>query len=370
MTDARKRLIKTRIGLTFDQPFFGRLLLSLRLKEDTTHDTGYTDGEVLGYNPEFIDGLSTAELKFFCCHEAMHIALLHHLRRQGRDGKNWNKACDYAINPLLAAIPGMSIPEGGLMNHSLTDKSAEQIYQMLPADDPSSGKPNPGGEFKDAPTETQSEARIKEQEAKALVGQAAQIAKAHGNMPGALGGIIDNLLNPKVPWKEVLREYVSQRCYEDYSWQRPNRRYLQQGIIMPTLYSEQLGEVCVAIDTSGSMSPAELEAAASEISGLIEDFPGVSVKVLYCDTQVYEEATETFTQEDFPVVLHHKGGGGTRFQPVFNHIDETDEPIVLLYMTDMYGDFPDTAPDYPVIWANTSPLESIAPWGTTIKMEV
>ena len=372
---AYRTMVKTRIGLTFDQPFFGRVILQLQLVEDETCDTGYTDGKVLGFNPSFVDSLDHKYVKFFCAHEVMHVALLHHLRRGGRDAKRWNVAADHAANLLLESTGDFFIPREALCDHRFTDMSVEAIYKQLSAEG-NEEEPGAGGEVRDMPGEegesaTAQEKQVAEQMTKALVSQAAQCAKSCGNLNGGLGRMIDDLLTPAVPWKEVLREFVSEKCRNDYSWSRPNRRYMQQGLIFPSLYSTELGEVCVAIDTSCSMSEGELARAAAEITGILEDFPAATVRVIYCDTQVYEDDIQVFDQEDFPVTLDAKGGGGTRFQPVFDYIDKLGEdPVVLLYMTDMCGRFPDREPDYPVIWGNTTDRDIKAPWGTVVRVEV
>ena len=76
-----EKISKARTQLVLDHPFFGSLALRLKLVEDQTFATAYTDGKVMGYNPAFIDTLSLAETKWLIAHEVMHLACMHHVRR-------------------------------------------------------------------------------------------------------------------------------------------------------------------------------------------------------------------------------------------------------------------------------------------------
>ena len=94
----------------------------------------------------------------------------------------------------------------------------------------------------------------------------------------------------------------------------------------------------------------------------------VRTTVIYCDTRV--NAVETFERGD-PVTLTPKGGGGTDFRPVFDHVETMDEaPACVVYLTDLCGGFPAVAPDYPVLWVNTARWSSgSVPFGEVIKVE-
>ena len=128
----KDKISKARAGLILDQPFFGSLSLKLILKEDRTCETAWTDGVSLGYNPAFIDELHLDQVKGLLAHEVMHCACAHNTRRGNRDGKRWNIAADYAINPLLNEA-GFALPPGVLFDFSYKGKSADEIYTLLPA---------------------------------------------------------------------------------------------------------------------------------------------------------------------------------------------------------------------------------------------
>src|SRR5579863_850637 len=124
------RVQKARTTLLLDHPFFGTLLFRLGGKASRSVTTMATDGVSLFYNPEFVDTLNAAELAGVLAHEVMHPALQHHTRRGDRDGKRWNMACDYAINPLLLDA-GLTLPNDVLIDHSFRGMSAERIYNLI-----------------------------------------------------------------------------------------------------------------------------------------------------------------------------------------------------------------------------------------------
>src|SRR5664279_2071569 len=129
-TPAVFRIQKARTTLLLDHPFFGSLLFRLKGRESRSISTMATDGVSLYYNPEFVDTLNSATLAGVLAHEVMHPALQHHVRRSKRDPRQWNEACDYAINPLLLDA-GLSLPEGVLVDHRFRGMSAERIYNLI-----------------------------------------------------------------------------------------------------------------------------------------------------------------------------------------------------------------------------------------------
>jgi len=70
--EARFKLVQARTELLFNQCFFGQLAMRLRLVEDETCQTMYTDGERIGYNPFFVLRLDSAAAQWAMCHEVLH----------------------------------------------------------------------------------------------------------------------------------------------------------------------------------------------------------------------------------------------------------------------------------------------------------
>ena len=153
----------------------------------------------------------------------------------------------------------------------------------------------------------------------------------------------------------------------DYDWSRGNRRYLSHGIYLPTLRSDELPEIVVAVDTSGSIDQETLDQFASEVNDILTTYH-TRIHVLYIDAQV--QAHEEVTSEDAPIQFTPKGGGGTAFRPAFEWVEENDvTPACLVYLTDMAGRFPKDEPDYPVLWVSTDKDVSKSPFGEVVTID-
>ena len=188
-----------------------------------------------------------------------------------------------------------------------------------------------------------------------------------GKLSGGLGRLVSQALEPKADWKEILREFISRFAKNDYSWAVPNRRFIAQGLYLPGLRSEELGDMVVAVDTSGSIGPVVLNAFAAELQGMLEAYD-VSITIVYHDAVICH--TQTWKSSDGPLVLEPKGGGGTSHIPVFQWVEETGmDPSCLVALTDMYSQFPDKGPAYPVLWASIS--HGIpAPFGQLVEIQL
>ena len=129
--------------------------------------------------------------------------------------------------------------------------------------------------------------------------QAEQIAQSRGEMPSGLQRTVTAIQHPPVDWREVLRTFVSASARNDYSWSRPNRRFLWQGLYLPGLHSEELGEIVIAIDTSGSVGTRELGQFTTETNAILGAFD-CNVTVLYHDTEI--QHVQTWRSSDGPIV--------------------------------------------------------------------
>jgi predicted metal-dependent peptidase len=146
-----------------------------------------------------------------------------------------------------------------------------------------------------------------------------------------------------------------------------NKRFVSSDIYLPSLWSPSIGGLVIGIDTSGSMGQEELNQAASEITAIVEDFRPEWVLVLYCNYELV--GVQRFEQGE-DIQLTAKGGGGTRFKPVFDYIEEEiNEPIAaLVYFTDLYGDTSELdQPEYPVIWGATCNSRVQVPFGDVVQ---
>ena len=396
-TTIERRLQKARTTLLLDHPFFGSLLFRLKGRESRSIKTMATDGISLFYNPDFVDTLNAATLCGVLAHEVLHPGLQHHVRRSGRDPKRWNEACDYAINPILLDA-GLHLPEGVLVDDRFREMSAEQIYNQLQTeaeqepggpddtkeargDGATSPSPTPGesvelsapvteggiGQVLDAPVAGEETPTAEEQarEWSIAVSQAVTLAKQAGKVPAGMERSLDGAAEAAVDWRELLRRAWSETTPADYSWMRPNRRHIWVGLYLPGVVREGVGEVAVAVDCSGSVNSRQLRLFEAEVRSILEGQRPQRVYVLYFDAVVHK--VETF-EAGQRVSLNPVGGGGTEFGPCFEWLEEHGvQPQTLIFLTDLYGSFPESEPAYPVLWASTGGRR--APFGQVVPMQ-
>jgi predicted metal-dependent peptidase len=372
MNTIQEELVKGRSLLLLDHCFWGVLALRLKLIEEMCCETACTNGEWIRYNPEYIETLAQEECIGLLAHEVMHPAMGDIWRGEGRDHQLWNAACDY-VNNLILIEAGLTLPEGALVNYAYAGKCKEEVYQLLmqqPKSKKKTGKysdPGKCGSFVAPSPKNKKEARQAKQAQvewrNAVIG-AAHVAR--GDIPGSLRRLIDEMLEPQMPWYALLRDFVQRTARNDYNWNRPNRRYLQRGIVLPSLISDELPKVVLILDTSQS-TQQYWKQFASEASGILSGFQ-TTVQVLYADASVQGE--DFFESDDLPLTVRHfrgmGGGGGTDFRPAFEHLEKTgSSPTCAVYLTDLEGTFPSDPPDYPVLWVSTT--EHVAPWGETVR---
>lgn len=379
-----QKMVKARASLVMSQPFFGSLALRLKLKEDPSCKTAWTDGVTLGFNPKYINDLPFEETKGVVAHEVLHPAFLHHLRKGARQHGRWNQACDYAINPILEEAH-FALPKGVLSNPAYKGLAAEAIYTLLPeGNDGSDGDdPDPGGcgevrtpsakgaDGSEDPSRQPSESELKQQESewKIAVAQAAHVAKQAGKLPASMERLIEEILKPVLPWKNILRRFMTEKSIEDFTWSQPNRRFAATGLYLPARISEDaLGTMAVFVDTSGSIGEELLNDFGAEISSVHKETRPRELIVVYCDADVNH--VDVFGPDD-EVRLEAHGGGGTDFKPPFNWLAERNiVPKCAVYLTDGYGDFPNEEDvSYPVMWALCGGSQVEPPFGETLHLE-
>jgi predicted metal-dependent peptidase len=366
--EALRKVKQAKTNLLLDEPFFGTLCYRLHEVPDEAARTFATNGIELRFAPSFVETLSIHEVMGVIAHEILHVTNGHCWREQGRDHKRFNVAADYAINPMLKDA-GFILPQGALIDSQFNGMAAEQIYDLLPAgkDDDKQGKPDPNGEpgcgmgeFEQAPSEQTDQLDV---EWKIATLQAAQAAQAAGKLPGSLKGLIESLKETRIDWRSATIRFAQEFCKSDYSWAMPNRRYLP-GLYLPALRDQQMGEIVVGIDTSGSTRHV-LPAFGANLQVILDIVRPRLMRVIYADYAV--QYVETYEPGDI-IKLRSDGGGGTSFVPLFEHIEaEHIEPACLIYLTDLEGDFPEQGPSYPVLWASTE--KHVAPFGETLYID-
>jgi predicted metal-dependent peptidase len=254
---------------------------------------------------------------------------------------------------------GDGLVDDGLAGDDPADAGSEQ-----------SGDPGGSGEVRDGERQTEGgasdEAGTDEMWELALA-QAAQNAREIGDLPGNLERLIGEVLDPQLDWRELLSRYINDRARDDYSWSPPNKRFLHLDVILPSLSHRKLPEVVLAIDTSGSVTGPEMNRFAAEVSGILEAFD-TTVHVVYCDSEV--KGTAEFGRWDLPLDLVPEGGGGTDFRPAFGWVESRGlDPACLVYLTDLESlGFPESEPEYPVLWAQVGQGGKTPPFGDVIAI--
>jgi len=395
LTPAMQSMVKARTQLTLDEPFFGQIALKLQLIETSKEKTAAVNGTHLWFNPEFVLDMSSSMRKGLLAHEIMHLVLLHHVRRGNRNHDKWNVAGDYSINQILTDCK-FTLPKNPLLNPAYKDMTTDHIYNLLQDGNGDGGDGNKGeggggwGEVRDAenPDGSKADPHQAEQEWKVIMAQAATAAKMRGHMPAHLAELVEDITEPKVDWKMKLRDFVTKVAYDKHNWLRPDRRYLnpveldddgiptsanEGGIYLPSRYNHRIGRIAVVIDTSGSIGQLELQTFIGEINAIFEDTDPETIEIIQCDAAIHE--TKCYDQNTLPIVISKfqvKGRGGTSFRPPFDYYKNgnMEEPIeCLIYLTDMYGDFPNYVPEYPVLWISTTEI-SEAPFGEVVQIIV
>jgi predicted metal-dependent peptidase len=194
--------------------------------------------------------------------------------------------------------------------------------------------------------------------------QAMCSAKACGRLPGGVERPLQDAKQSILDWRAILRSFIAATTSEDYRWTPPNRRFVASGIYLPSVERSGVGELVIAVDTSGSIGAEELEQFAGEITAISDDVQPELIHVVYCDAAV--QGVEEFGPSE-PIKLSPKGGGGTDFKPPFRWVEEQGlQPKCLIYLTDLCcRSFPDP-PEYPVLWVTDS--GKTAPFGDTLRV--
>lgn len=361
--DHIKALDKAKIALMSkaDSAFFTTVCFSLKHIWDETIPTACTNGTEIRYNPKFFLSMNEHERVFVLVHEAMHVALLHITRLQGRNHQKWNMAADYVIN-LMLVDRGFTLPKGGLLEKSYAGLSTEQVYDLIPdhqAEDYPMDIEEAFGEL------TNVEENIKEILVRASVASKMAGDKA-GSIPGDIQIYLDKLLKPKLPWKIILRRFIQAFAKDDYTFTRPNRRFFPKHIL-PGLKSEKLIDLAIAVDTSGSVSDEEFKRFVTETSGILKMMQPDEMTLIQFDTKL--KSIDTIKNLRDLTQVTFTGRGGTKIGPVLDWAKE-NKPQLLLVFSDGEFHWPGDTLKSPTLWMIHNNKGFQAPFGQVIHYEV
>lgn len=377
----RTKLIKARLRLLRRHPFFGQLAIRLNLiNADDWCLTAATNGKDLFYNTKFIESLTDDETIFLVTHELYHCIYQHFIRRNNRNHTYWNMAADYVINLYLVENKIGKFIKSGLLDNKFKDMVTEEVYEILVktkaphqstldvhldlSADVSIESDANGNRIKGL---SAAEHAALADELKQVMLQTAQSTGA-GNLPGDIKRVIDSLTESKMNWRDYIKESIESTIKSDFSWLRLNRKGWHHNSILPGMIPDNQINICIGIDTSGSISNTILRDMLSEVNGIMEQYKSYSIKIWQFDTKCYGYAE--FTNDDGMSILDYqiKGGGGTDFMANWNFMTERDiVPDQFLMFTDgePFGKWGD--PNYcDTLFIIHSNPKKIAPFGATV----
>lgn len=380
--ELKKRVSSAKINLVRSLPFMGFLVLSTEYHYTNEIPTmaATTHG---GRNRVFIGTKWTSELKikeiaFVIAHEIMHI-FFQHLGRQTQHGYNpqvWNIATDFCINTSLVESADdirsldkkvlFQMPKIGLIDKKYSGMSADAIYHELmkdaknnpdkivaqfgtPMDGEGQGGSDGEGSSGMRPFDELQTQQVSDADAAKLQQQlSASLAQdndldSHKNRGSGVANLIrqfEDLLEHKIPWQTLLRDFITESSKNRYTYNRPSRKSYSSEIVFPTMTGNTINLV-FGVDTSGSMSAKDLAEALSELQGICEEFDDWIVNLISCDTQAHHigeynsEEGDDFSTIDKSLV----GGGGTQMHPMIEFANDMEEaPAVCIIITDGYVD--------------------------------
>ncbi len=411
--NAVDRIRKCRIKLEKENPFFSYIALSLNLKEfakeqeeaikqENNQPTMAVDSVGnLYYNSDFVNSLTIKELEVVLLHEVLHLVCFHTLRGKGRKEQSpeiYNIAIDICVNDILRINDysfgklekGSVIPDsddvftyGKIRIEKCIEKTAEQLFDEIykqakknnmlqQVNSYSQGKGFDNhikDKGKNGKSLTEKEKNKLENNLKKKVSEARTKERLQGKETKGIGRTIDEILTPKISWRDLLYRYLSQAIISDYSFRKPSKKSVALGVYLPSTLKENL-EITCFIDVSGSIDKSDLKEFISELLGIKNSFENLKINLVFWDTQANNSYVLDNSNFDEITNLKIDGGGGTNFTDCYNYIEkEIPNTKILLFFTDSYASFPEEM-KYNTIWILTKDgREENIPFGDVIKLE-
>lgn len=383
---AEKRVERAHAQLMRHKDFclFSGVFMVGKVSVSETVPTAMTNGRDVVYGRAFVDMLDDKQLAFVVVHEAMHKAYRHLTTWKGIAKENpqlANAAMDFVINlQIVDSDPNSQVvamprdADGkliGLLDEKYRDMDTKQVYNLLKEEcrgggdggddgdgngrgqnDGGSGSPTKGGQGNDTENfdehdwegatdlSKEEEDELTQEIDNALREGAILAGKMKGNVPRG----IDELLHPRVDWKEALRMFIksNMRGGDKSTWRRPNRRFLGVDIIMPSSISEKAETFVIGVDTSGSIGGQMIAQFMGEVKSICDDVMPETVELLYWDSHV--AGRETYRGSEVSNLVNStkpRGGGGTQPECVPKFLEaERIAPQCIIMLTDgeFYGD--------------------------------
>jgi predicted metal-dependent peptidase len=408
--------------------FSGVMLLGKSSVEDGNF-TAYTDGVNKKYCRSFIEKLSDPELRGLVLHENLHVALKHLVRGKKQfkeDAYLTNAAADFVVNDIIVNIKStirtpkgdewlVKVPVGGLYDAKFHGWSFPEVYNYLKQEvekkqkeqesegggqgdgqDSKSGDGDPldrrGKEYANADDvinghgnrkgtgfdEHDFDGELTEEEAKKLVEEIDRKIREGGMLAGRMGSnlprSITEGLEPKIDWRDVLREFFTSamKGKEEMTWRKLNKRHLANDVLYPSMEDETVGKVIFAVDTSGSISNNDLGTVAKELASLCTLLPPEEIVVLWWDTEVHgKQIFDVDTYNNIENLLKPQGGGGTYAGCVSEYISKNSmsAECVVVFTDGYVEDKVKWDIDVPTLWIVTQNKQFNPPKGKKVMFD-
>ena len=361
---------KARVFLGKNAAFLGPLMCGITFEWCRDIPTADTDGVTYRWNPDFFMGLPPETRETVLLHELWHPGRMHMIRQGDRDPDTFNQACDIVINNTLEdeghSFVGI---EWCWKDQQYAGKCEEEIYELLlvnqsnPPPKGSWGRPDEGGDMQKPANQEVQQAAIANI-MKAI--QQANIAGKAGQVPGTTKEVLSKFLTPIVPWESLLLKFCTDLLDESYTWARPNRRH--HDIYLPSRFTDdgRLAHLVYYLDTSGSISKADILRFNSEVKFIKESLQPQKLTVVQFDTCIQDE--RVFNEDDDFTEIEVHGRGGTSLVPVREHI-EREMPTAAIVFSDL--ECQRMAPltvDIPVIWITANNSRATVEFGEMVHI--
>lgn len=390
------KLTTARVGLLLKAPFFGNMATRMRLIDASEWcPTAATNGRDFFYNKKFVEKLSVKKLEFLFGHEICHAVFDHFGRVGSRDRQLSNIAQDFAVNQILVderigdkitevkicydpKYRGMAweeiydelyekaekIPMDQLLKSlgELLDEHIKEGDGQGEGEGDKEGKGRPGMSKEDAQ-------KIKDEIKEAMIQSAA--AAGAGKVPAGIQRMIKDLTEPKINWRDLVRQEIQSIVRNDYSFSRPNRKSWHSGAILPGMKEATTIDVGISIDMSGSIGMEDATVFLSEVKGIMDQYEDFKVNLWCFDTEIYNHQEISHDNSEDLLDYEPQGGGGTDFEVNWQFMrDNGIQPKKFIMFTDGYPcggwgeeDYCDTIF---IVKGNTS---AEAPFGQTVIYE-
>lgn len=350
--------------------FFTSLVFSFKHKWDWDCANFRTNGVEIHHNPMFFLSSTPDGRVYNLIHPTLHVAYAHIFRRGPRWLAPWNDACDHLVN-LIMKERGFVLPEGALCDDQYANMAGEHIYNEVLNQFGQDGDPD--NRYRDI---MEPPLGIDKGDQQSKIDEAlirAQIrSRQEGDLPGTIPGnfefVLEQLLNPKLPWERVLAKYVHEVAGKsDYSWQRPSRRYLSQGIWMPSLVGKGIDHLAAFLDISSSVTDDDFTQQVSEVASIFRMLSPKRITLITFNTGI----TKVQEIQSLKELMNAQfvGRGGTKIHEVEDWIIQ-NKPALSLVFSD--GGFHHTGKTVrqPVIWVVYDNPNFTAPYGKVVHYDI